>query len=45
MSEKIATLLKKHKDDLVLDCDFRVYVDSAIKPLFELENSLLDIKT
>lgn len=45
MSEKIATLLKKHKDDLGLDCDFRVYVDSAIKPLFELENSLLDIKT
>lgn len=45
MSEKIATLLKKHRSDLGIICDFCVYVDSDVAPLFELENSLLDIKT
>ncbi|MGX2972516.1 hypothetical protein [Helicobacter sp. T3_23-1059] len=45
MSEKIATLLKKHKSDLGIICDFCVYVDSEVAPLFELENHLLDIKT
>ena len=45
MSEKIAMLLKKHRGDLGLICDFCVYVDSEVAPLFELENNLLDIKT
>ena len=45
MSEKIAQLLHKHREDLGVECDLRVYVDSVIEPLLELENSLLDIKT
>ena len=45
MSEKIALALRKHREDLGVECDLRVYVDSAIEPLLELENNLLDIKT
>lgn len=45
MSEKIALALQKHREDLGVECDLRVYVDSAIEPLLELENNLLDIKT
>lgn len=45
MSEKIALALQKHREDLGVECDLRIYVDSAIEPLLELENNLLDIKT
>lgn len=45
MSEKIALALQKHREDLGVECDLRVYVDSVIEPLLELENNLLDIKT
>lgn len=45
MSEKIALALQKYREDLGVECDLRVYVDSAIEPLLELENNLLDIKT
>lgn len=45
MSEKIALALQKHREDLSVECDLRIYVDSVIEPLLELENNLLDIRT
>lgn len=45
MSEKVALALQKHREDLGVECDLRIYVDSAIEPLLELENNLLDIRT